>query len=281
MHTGYFLDLTSFVQNDSLAEDYYPVIWRSFQWNDGFWALPYGMNLVGLTYDPIAFNLLGLPHPDPAWTLEDLGDALRALTPALSPYQKHGKSFTASETYLWISLLGAPLVDASVVPNLPRLNTPVVAQFVEKWTAMDEQGLVDDGLVDHGAPISLGPIRADTTHDNKRAWSLLPGGRAGLEMGAILISAGTQNAELAYEFAKFLTSQKYEAQYPVRRSLMSDYDGLEVQTIERVLEVALPAADMRFSTCLWNVGTYRHVWKNSIEEALEKIQQDRKAAYFM
>jgi hypothetical protein len=93
-------------------------------------------------------------------------------------------------------------------------------------------------------------------------------------MGAFLISTGSQHPDLANEFAKFMSGQKYEAQYPVRPSLMNIYDTLEIQTIEQVLEVAIPPADMRFSACLYGVPTFMRLGKHNVETALEKVQRE-------
>jgi ABC-type glycerol-3-phosphate transport system substrate-binding protein len=65
---GYFLDLMPLVMNDPgiNAADFIPAAWQSFQWDNGFWALPLSTDAVILTYDPAAFDEAGLAYPNEA-----------------------------------------------------------------------------------------------------------------------------------------------------------------------------------------------------------------------
>ena len=65
-HAGYLLDLSPLVNSDTSLNipDFYDVIWDSFQWDNGVWALPGFADVVSLMYDPAAFDEAGLPYPD-------------------------------------------------------------------------------------------------------------------------------------------------------------------------------------------------------------------------
>src|SRR5258708_4523114 len=51
---GYFLDLAPLANEDKSlnADDFYPTIWQSFQWDKGIWAMPFGADAYVLTYSP-------------------------------------------------------------------------------------------------------------------------------------------------------------------------------------------------------------------------------------
>jgi multiple sugar transport system substrate-binding protein len=79
---GYFLNLQPLIDSDqSLNQaDFYPNVFRAFQWDQGTWALPTSTDATVLTYDPAAFDKAGVNYPTTQWTLDDLIAAVKKLT---------------------------------------------------------------------------------------------------------------------------------------------------------------------------------------------------------
>ncbi len=78
---GYFLDMTPLTSSDTTlnVDDFIPGVWQSFQWDNGIWALPVSTDVVILTYNPAAFDAIGLAYPNERWTIDDLDNAARKL----------------------------------------------------------------------------------------------------------------------------------------------------------------------------------------------------------
>src|SRR5262249_13376833 len=78
---GYFLDLAPLVNEDKTINvgDFYSNVWQSFQWDKGIWALPSSADIQLMSYDPKAFDEVGLAYPSDAWTVDDLVNAVEKL----------------------------------------------------------------------------------------------------------------------------------------------------------------------------------------------------------
>jgi ABC-type glycerol-3-phosphate transport system substrate-binding protein len=269
---GLYLDLAPLINNDPSfnADDFFPAVWESYQWDNGIWAVPTTANVTLLVYDAAKFDEAGLPYPDANWTLADLANAAEAFT----VYDDEGETDLPGLAgfnlrYLIVSLLGEGLLDQDVIPNEPRLNTPELQALVDEWSAMLDAGTVQPyGDFDNNEvamsvdqPYRLfGFNPQDDTHEWQA--SLLPGGKAGLDVTGFAVSAGTSNPELAYELVKYLSlspeiaSANYGS-YPARQSLV----GVEVENprfimppmeeevtliLEDALANAIPVADVQF-----------------------------------
>src|SRR5579859_1907626 len=79
---GYFLDLTPLVNADSSLNqaDFVPAEWRSYQWDNGLWAIPIAANVDMLTYDPAAFDHANLSYPSTSWSASEFLDTVTKLT---------------------------------------------------------------------------------------------------------------------------------------------------------------------------------------------------------
>ncbi len=284
---GYFLDLAPLAKVDTSlnADDFYPALWQSFAWDQGLWALPTSAQAIAMNYSPAAFDRAGLAYPSDQWTLDDLENAIRKLSQkdAEGKVTVHGidtlKGF--SDLALFRSLLGEGLYDNSTVPNAPRLDKPEVETLLEAWAKLDEDGLL--GTDFNKAPISISPVfggavikaqSAEPNSDDKRVWTLLPGGKAGLQVQGYAVSAGTQHPEQAYALASFLTT-RVEASLlggaPARRSLQNAPAGdIQVMPAEspevkaltqKAFENGIPLSEMRFTDYLLI--------------ALQKMKQDK------
>lgn len=238
---GYYLNLKPLADTDATlnSDDFYKGVWQFYQWDDGLWALPYQATTHVLTYDPAAFDAVGLSYPDASWTMTDFANAARALTVKDASGKVTVKGIDAGfydEWYLVRSLMGAEsLVDTTIVPNPPQFSAnTALQQLLTEWLSLKAEGVVGPtypqggGIIDYTAPFGINAdwrITSEYADGRKHsAAALLPGDRAGIEVSGFAISAGTQYPEAAYKLAKYLTTrpEMYSNMMyviPARRSL--------------------------------------------------------------
>lgn len=242
---GLFLDLSPLTNGDASlnVNDFYPLIWQSFQWDGGVWALPVTTNITGLSYDPAAFDAAGIAYPGPGWTIDDIANAARTLTVRDSSGEVTTPGLTAAQNnvaLLFRSLLGQGYYDGSTLPTSPRLATPELAALLDTWKTLIDEGVVavGGGGPNSESPMSLGnnAIAIRATNGNaevveERMNVLLPGGGAGLSASGFAVSAGTQYPEQAYALARFLTTRaelasSFGTSSPARQSLAGGQPAL-------------------------------------------------------
>ncbi len=248
---GYYLDLSPLVSADASMDssDFVPAAWQSFQWDNGMWAIPLSVDVVLLTYDQAAFDAAGVSYPTSNWTIDDFANAATLLTqydadgavatPGLSTFSG-GNNLSV----LLRALLGTGVYDASAVPAAPSFSANADLQHIlDVWN-----GLVGDGVVQSGfgggvtsvgnstLPMTIAGINGysqrgfnpnNDTEETTVSATLLPGGVAGLSAQGFAVSAGTQNPEIAYALASFLSTQSALANNQfsgsaARYSLMTD-----------------------------------------------------------
>ncbi len=246
---GYFLDLKPLAQSDPALDssDFIAAAWQSYQWDSGLWALPLSMDVILVTYDPAAFDAIGLAYPSGRWTIEDFAHAAHLLTDYNADGTIATPGFTVSsggnnlDVFLR-SLIAAGLYDPATMPTQPDFSDPVLETTLAAWYDLARDGVAvsqggGGGGINSDIPLRVEgvmgygersrPGQRDTTA--VRYASLLPGDIAGLNVQGFAVSAGTQYPELAYELAKFLTlrpelaSNNFSAA-PARYSL----EGVEV-----------------------------------------------------
>lgn len=206
---GFFLDLAPLTSGDAglKTEDFIPVVWQSFQWDKGVWALPISANVIVLSYDPAAFDKAGLAYPTAKWTFDDLAGAARKLAERDASGKVTRSGFVLLEQgALFRSALGEGFYDSSALPNPPQLDKPGLATLLDTWAKLS-----DERLLDLPTDWNSVPLRADrsyalaSTSGQERRGALLPGGKAGLAVDAFAVSGGTRHPDKAYALAKFLT----------------------------------------------------------------------------
>lgn len=240
---GYFLDLQPLVMNDPAMNpaDFVPATWQSYQWDNGTWALPLSTDVIVLTYDPVAFDEVGLAYPNERWTIDDFANAARrlaqynadgtVLTPGLSTV-----SGGNNQDLFLRTLLNSSLYDTSAPSSTPALTSPELEYTLQLWYELRNEGVV---LAQGGGRNTAIPLRVEGINgyaqrgfgrqqevEETRYAALLPGGVAGLAVQGFAVSAGTQYPELAYALAAFLTERAELATnnfsvYPARYSLMN------------------------------------------------------------
>jgi ABC-type glycerol-3-phosphate transport system substrate-binding protein len=228
---GYFLDLNPLVRADTsfMAEDFFPALWNSFQWDGGLWAIPTGGSVMGLTYQPEAFDAEGLSYPDGFWTLDDLANAIRAL----NEYDSEGKvtkqgfiNLSNGFGALLLPMAGVKLYDDSQFELVPDFDKPELEALLNRLVELAEEGLFDapEGVFTGDAPLMIGGSFLAAGNENAQL-APLPGGQYLADANGLAVSAGTQNPEAAYRLVKFLTSDATASSsmfnvIPGRRSLV-------------------------------------------------------------
>jgi ABC-type glycerol-3-phosphate transport system substrate-binding protein len=145
---NYFLDLSPLAQADELlaSDDFYPVAWRSFQWDQGIWAIPTHVELFVMGYSAEQFDELELPYPQPDWTNSEFFNTISNL----KLHYDNGETTMLplgltqkQEQWLLRSLLSEGLFDEYSVPSLPKLmdNAPL-SNMLTEWINLKKTGLV-------------------------------------------------------------------------------------------------------------------------------------------
>jgi ABC-type glycerol-3-phosphate transport system substrate-binding protein len=271
---GYYLDLAPLVAADATLDeaDFFPAVWKSWQWDGGFWGLPVAASPQVLVYNVTAFDEAGLAYPNPDWTLDDLLQAANVLTqhnaegavlvPGFEP------NFFGE---LARSVLNEKFYDDTVLPSPPSFARPEVAALMDRWyTWLQEDQSVPgvSGQYEYDqVPMAIDDIaRREAFYASPDAvWeaSLLPGGTATLQVQGFAVSAGTAYPELAYALAKYLTQQlnitgQLFGALPARQSMMglTADDGPftmsevspEAQAFQReAMAHALPISELRYA----------------------------------
>ncbi|HVO41997.1 MAG TPA: extracellular solute-binding protein, partial [Aggregatilineales bacterium] len=239
-NAGYFLDLAPLASSDSSlkSDDFFPSVWNAYQWDKGLWALPFSADAQVMSYDPTAFDKVGLAYPDEKWTLDDLVNAVNKLTQKDSSgtVTQAGLAVVPASSYstLFRSLLGTGLFDSSSVPNVPKIDTPQMEALLDAWNQLEQNGEIGNSQNDfQNDPLSIGNastfLRVATNPNSVRKGVLLPGGRAGLTTQAFAVSAGTTHPDEAYALAAYLTMRpeliNRGALSPARQSLAGVQNG--------------------------------------------------------
>lgn len=240
------------------ADDFYPALWQSFQWDNAIWALPLSGQFGVLSYDPAAFDQAGVAYPSDNWTLDQLADAVRKLGQKDSSGHMQPALDTTTPYFqaaLFRSLLTSGLFDPNSVPNPPQFDRPDVEALATTWAGLSADGLVSVGTND--APLGVIDPYALTNEANKNLKAaLLPGGHAALVATGLAVSIGTQYPDQAYALASFLAQASGLARpnldAPARKSLDTASHGDEAirAIVDKALAHALSGSEVRYADYL-------------------------------
>ncbi len=236
---GYFLDMSPLTSSDLTlnSDDFLPAVWQSFQWDNGIWALPVSTDVIVLTYNPAAFDAIGLAYPNERWTIDDIDNAARKLAVVDPSGAVTTAGMAVSNTNLeWLlrSLLGSAFYDVNTSPNTPLISDPALATMLTTVKLLKTDNIISNqggfGAAETipmqiGGSRTLNRRRGNDQNQVTLSASLLPGGKAGLNAQGFAISSGTQYPEQAYELVKFLTNSPDVANNffgvsPARQSLI-------------------------------------------------------------
>lgn len=307
---GMYLDINPLMSADPDVdlEDFYPVMIESMQWDGGTWGLPMSGSVQIVVYDKNAFDEAGLAYPNSAWTLSDFLNAGAVLTEFDNEGNITQPGFFGFDTNnLFASLIDDDLSDPSAFPSRPLVNTPEILDLVEQWSTFQdeyypsfESGFDFDfdaiplrisGTFILNDEFNYGPAEADFQG------AFLPNNRAGLQVQAYAVSAGTSNPELAYELLKYMSLTPeivfaFFGDTPARQSLLTvDTSELpvfrpdnpeEIQAlIDDALANAIPASRLEFFSYI-NMAASRVISEDepvSADIALQDIQEEITEVY--
>ncbi len=309
---GYFFDLAPLISSDKTinADDFYPAVWKSFQWDNGVWALPTGADGVVLSYLPSAFDAVGLSYPTAKWTIDDLANAVRKLAqkdasgkvtvPGIAALGR------ASRDTLLQSLIGDNLYDESVLPNTPKLDSPNTAKVLDAWNQLQKDGLLDGDA--NAAPLRVEPLSfssftlgagpisvaaggtsnatpaSSAATPEKPVLAALPGGRVGLSTSGYAVSGGTLHAAEAYALAVYLTlhpeaTDSFNSISPARKSLAGQANNNPTNSIGPRRPPLAPEAQPLLDQALANgLSSADMRFTDYIDQALTNMQKNNQTA---
>ena len=277
---GYFLELSPLVNADASLniDEFFPSMWQSYQWDGGIWAIPLAGDVVGLAYEPAAFDEAGLAYPNERWTLDDLVIAAEALAVYAEGDVVAEPPVTnfADAGYVAVAALDNPLYDTFQFEGTPSFDNPQLEPAIEIWADLQERGLValPEGL--EFTPIVFAPsvitaLVAFSGSEAEYAFTTLPGGSVAVQPIGAGISAGSTQPEAAYRLIKYMTQSEniftaiVGQPIPARRTLVGAESSnpllalsLPEELVEQVLEyveTAVPYSQTLFSDYVSQAAT--------------------------
>jgi multiple sugar transport system substrate-binding protein len=244
-------DLTELAQ--SLArEEFYPNMLESLQWGGRQWALPDRVSPYVIYYNQWMFDQMGVPHPQPGWRWEDFTRTARAVTRQGEDKIKWWGVRDGLQNQLLILVSAAgPLVDYTVTPPRPLLDSPVIVDAAQRYSDLIRRGhLTAPGALVSGAGSQTGQLYGLEAPDDAAMWIGLadlsklddlqrsgigavqlpisnPVGDTPIEIqNALAMSATSPHPEAAWEWLRFLldygTADSRGAGAPARRTILLD-----------------------------------------------------------
>jgi multiple sugar transport system substrate-binding protein len=234
------LDLTPLLQQDTTfnPDDYLPGALESFKQADQQFGLPTGVDPFVVFYNQDLFDRLGVPYPQPGWTLDEFRTtALQISEPSAGIY-----GYVPSEFYL-DSLFFAFQFGISLVGEQQRLDSVENIQALEWYASLFgaggaapnaeqmqdayELGGRDVGIVTSKVGMWMGSVSSLTSDLGGMlkfnvGIAPLPRGPQGFSLAqfeGLAISAGTANPQAAWRWVSFLASQPNAWVYPARKSV--------------------------------------------------------------
>jgi len=141
------LDLTPFLDAiPAMKEDFYPAFLRPFE-NDGkLYGLPAGVDVHYIAYNADLLARLGIPFPQPGWTVDDLlSIASRAANRSTTP-PIYG--FGDDNSYIFHTL-NVPYYDTSVQPPRATFTSDEVTKAYRWFQQLFQKGTLDIITVAH------------------------------------------------------------------------------------------------------------------------------------
>jgi multiple sugar transport system substrate-binding protein len=243
------LDLTPFLQQDGdfNPEDYLPGALETFRETDKQYALPTGIDPFVIFYNQDLFDRLGVPYPQPVWTLDDFRTtALQITAPSEGVY-----GYVPSDFYIdclfFTYQFGGQLIDAE--QNV-RLDSPETIQALEWYASLYGTGGVAPNQDELEEAYDMGGRAVGIVTGKVGMWlgsvtnlSTELGGMIRFKVGmaplpsageafspanfeGLMISANTANPQAAWRWVKFLAARPNSWVYPARISLAESEEFL-------------------------------------------------------
>ncbi|MHB8626696.1 MAG: type 2 periplasmic-binding domain-containing protein [Aggregatilineales bacterium] len=287
------MNLKPYVDSDAHfnpSKIYPPAISRAFNWDNGTWAIPTGVDPIVLLYNHKSFDDAQLAYPNAQWTLNDLTNAAEKLLVHAPDGTVSAPSFGINiqvEFTLLTSLFGSPLVpDVNTPAAAPTLSDPNLKNIFIAWEKFRQKK--DWFSYSPFTPLALYSLRLLLPNDNSDgalSGSLLPGGKAALMTEGFAVSGGTAYPELAYQLATYLATQTrfglnafysygvFPARADFLDTITSSLSPGVATLLRQSLERGLSNADMLYGDYL-ELATFRASFDStqSAEEILNGVQ---------
>jgi ABC-type glycerol-3-phosphate transport system substrate-binding protein len=207
-------------------------------------------------------------------------------------------TFQSQNGLLLRALLGQTFYDNSTGQVQPRFDTPEAQALLEEWKQFYNDVIANiqfERINFDDIPLMVEQTYRlrNTNEDANWQAALLPGGAAGLDVQAVAVSAGTPHPQLAYELAKFLTSDAEIVNYiygdtPARRSLVGveaensmirrpDVPEEAQMVIDQAVENGLAASDRLFEDYFSQAASISAIEGTDTQVALQEAEQQAQA----
>jgi multiple sugar transport system substrate-binding protein len=291
---GALLDLTDFFESDPnlKAEDFYPGLLESVQWEGGTWSLPVEATYPLIYFDKSLFDAAGVDYPQPGWTWDDFLATAQALKVGSGDtVTQWGFVEPSFDPVTWVQAKAGLLFNADTYPPTARLDDASVVEAVRWYTDLFLTDEVSPYYSTSGEGGPGGMFNNETMRliaDNQAAmWFMASGGgfqvrfrgRPGQQqqtttgvvpfpvskaddhttpavVEGLSISAGTQKANLAWEWISFLAQQPAGQRGP--------FNALSTGTVPALPSVAVAAG----------------YWDSLDEESATALKYATEHAYF-
>ncbi|MGD8398669.1 MAG: extracellular solute-binding protein, partial [Anaerolineae bacterium] len=134
---GALLDLTTFFESDASlkADAFYPGILESVQWQGGTWSVPIEATYSLISYDKSLFDAAGVAYPEPGWTWDDFLATAQALTVGSGDATTQwGFVQPSFDPVTFVQARAGLLFNADDYPPTARLDDAAVVEAVRWYT---------------------------------------------------------------------------------------------------------------------------------------------------
>ncbi|HHT28164.1 MAG TPA: sugar ABC transporter substrate-binding protein [Firmicutes bacterium] len=237
---GLALPLDDFIERDNLRKQFVPSALEHSIWDGQLIQLPQYVQPVSTYYNQTLFQKAGVENPwemsrKGVWNWETMAKAARAITKDANGdgvYEIWGMSVRAHEVHRvgwWLSQAGGYFFDHYINPTESRMNTPEVAlaySFLHSLVHETNTMPLDAAITTRGMPYfsqhnvgmifegvwAIGYMRTQGMPDEEWDIATLPKGPVAeptyIHIGGLQISRGSKNPEAAWEWIKFLMTNR-------------------------------------------------------------------------
>jgi ABC-type glycerol-3-phosphate transport system substrate-binding protein len=229
------LDLSPFIASDPnlAAEDFYPNLLESVQWDGGIWSLPTEAEYQMISYNKALFDAAGMAYPQPGWSWDDFLAAAQALTIREGErVAQWGFVQPWFDPVPFVQSRAGLLFDLQTQPPTANLDSPAVAEAVQWYadlflvhqvaphtTSLEEEDSwvnYKEGMqliVDEQAAMWIGVVRGKEEQMENIGIAPFPtddpdAATTPVTVQGLSISRGTNKADLAWQWVSFLGQQQ-------------------------------------------------------------------------
>lgn len=313
---GALLDLSNFFASDSTlkAGDFYFGVLESVQWEGGTWSLPVEVTYPLVNFDKSLFDAAGVAYPQPGWTWDDFLATAQALTIGSGDtVSQWGFVEPSFDPVTFVQAKAGLLFNADAYPPTARLDDAAVVSAVRWYTDLFLTHKVSPyySTSGEGGPGGMFNNEGMRLIANSQAAMWFSGGAGGgafrvrfqggpgqqqtttgvvpfpvskaddhttpAVVDGLSISAGTQKANLAWEWISFLAQQPAGQRGP--------FNALSTGTLPALPSVAVAAgywdnldedvsAALKYATEHATIDTYDGTGYDTFRAAVVSVMDD-------